>query len=163
MDRVFKIIFVIFVIFVFYQSNKDCQKMTVSSKNIDMKKIYSIESSNNPSAVSLAGARGIGQIMRGTWEETTKEMGENWDYDKYWNDGEKNKRVAEYYMNNKIPVYIKYSKYNIPDNIEVRLACYNCGIGRVEQAYEESRRTGRDYKEFLPKETQDYIKKYSQN
>jgi hypothetical protein len=88
-------------------------------------------------------------------------MKADWDYDKYWNDEEKNKKVAEYYMNNIIPKYIKYSKFIIADNKETRLACYNCGIGKVERAYEESAITGKDYKEFLPKETLNYIKKYS--
>ena len=163
MNRILRILLVIVVIFVFYKSSIDCQKMTVSNEKIDMKKVYTIESSNDPTAVSLAGARGIGQVMRETWDEVIEEINVDWDYDIYWSDTEKNKKVAEYYMNNKIPVYIKYSKYNIKDNKEARLACYNAGIGKVEQAYEKSMRTGKNYKEFLPKETQDHIKKYSQN
>ncbi len=121
-----------------------------------MNKISAIESDHNPNAVSPAGARGQYQIMESTWNECVELMKVDWDYDTYWNDPAKNRAVGEYYFFKRIPAMLK--AYNVPDNTETRLACYNGGIGRIVSAY---RKDPTHWKDHLPQETQEYIVKYA--
>lgn len=115
---------------------------------IDMDKVASIESSNNPDTPdSPAGARGWFQIMRPTWEEMVSKMGEDWSWEEA-HDAEKNKAVATYYFNEEIPRLLKH--YNIEDTVENRLAANNWGVGNLN-------RLGIDK---APQETIDYIEKY---
>lgn len=115
---------------------------------IDMKKIASIESSNNPDTPdSPAGARGLHQIMKSTWEEMVSKMGKDWSWEEA-HDADKNTAVATYYMNTEIPRLLKH--YNIEDTVENRLAAYNWGVGNLS-------RSGLDK---APQETVDYIEKY---
>lgn len=123
--------------------------------NINMEALFSIESDNNPNAVSIKGARGLGQIMPKTWEECAKKMGKDWIFEQDWNDPEKNVAVSNYYMNVEIPRLLKH--YGVPDSVDARLAAYNCGPYRVSQEYQKH---GRRWKEGLPGETQRYIQKY---
>lgn len=120
-----------------------------------MNKISLIESTDNPNAISPAGARGQYQIMKDTWYECTEMMGVDWDYNTDWNDPDKNRQVGEYYFFKRIPAMLK--AYNIPVTTETQLACYNGGIGRVKSAY---RKDPDNWKEHLPTETQNYIKKF---
>ena len=132
-------------------------------QKIDMDKIGLIESSNNPNAISKAGARGQYQIMRGTWSECTEIMGlsdKDYNFDKHYNDPIKNRKIGEFYMNNRIPQLLHWNFHPIKDSVETRLAAYNCGINVLSSAIGISLRTGKDYKQYLPQETQDYIKKY---
>lgn len=61
--------------------------------------------------------------------------------------------VASWYINKKIPSYMKY--YKIEDSINNRLIAYNWGIGNLRKWV----RSERTYK--IPKETSDYIVKYN--
>ena len=122
---------------------------------VDLDTMYSIESEHYPKAVSEKGARGVGQVMRDTWNECAEEMGVEWTYDEDAFDPNKNKEVSEYYLNTVIPRYLKY--YEIPDNVETRLAAYNCGIGRLNKAY---KKYGRNWKQGVPEETRNHIVKY---
>jgi len=117
---------------------------------IDMKIITIIESSNNPNAVSPVGARGLCQIMQGTWKECNEKLGYNWGWDEAF-DKEKNLIIGTYYINKRIPQMLKY--YKIEDNYKNRLMAYNWGIGNVKFYYEN--------KKDIPIETQNYIKKYN--
>lgn len=138
-----------------YQKGLRERSATLSGE-MDMETVFHMESSHNPIAVSSAGAKGIGQIMGSTWEECTRLMGVDWPFDRYWSDVEKNRAVAEYYMEHRIPKMLK--AYDIPVTTETMLASYNGGIGRVKDAW---RRGGPiAWKSYLPGETQEYIERY---
>jgi len=116
--------------------------------SVDMKKIVSIESSNNPKAENeRSGARGLTQIMKSTWEEIVQKMGEDWSWDEAF-DREKNLAVGTYYMNVEIPRLLKH--YGIADTIENRLAAYDWGVGNLQK---------NEWND-APQETVNYIKKY---
>jgi len=120
----------------------------VKDVSIDMNKIGQIESSNNPKAENKrSGARGLCQIVKSTWLETTKKMGVMWSWDSAFNE-EANKKVADYYMNKEIPRLLRY--YKIDDTIENRLAAYNWGAGNLSRKGIEK----------APQETVNYIEKY---
>jgi hypothetical protein len=132
-------------------------------KSINMDIVGFLESTDNPNAISHAGARGQYQIMRGTWNEVVEYMGvdkRDWDYDKCWRDPVKNRKVGETYLNTIIPRYIRYAGCSLKDTKEVRLACYNAGIGTVETAWKEHTYTGKEWKSYLPHETQQFIERY---
>lgn len=138
------------------ETQEEVTPKQTTKASICMEIIYTIESSNNPDAVSPTGARGIGQIMKATWDECTEDMQVDWEYCSCWDDEEKNKAVSNYYVNMKIPKYLRY--YEIPDTIETRLAAYNCGIGRLKKAYQKY---GSQWEYGVPEETQQYIHKYN--
>jgi len=87
-------------------------KVDNSNTEIDLNKMYEIESNQDANAVSPKGARGVGQVMESTWNECAKEMGVDWNYEDDAFNPEKNMQVSEYYLNIVIPRYLKY--YNIP-------------------------------------------------
>ncbi len=121
---------------------------------IDTDKIIQIESSGRADAVSSAGATGLMQLMKETWDETTEKMGVDWNYSEA-KDPVKNKAVGTYYMNIEIPRLL--SSFGIPDNLENRLGAYNWGIGNLKTAYESE---GENWLDIAPEETQRYIEKY---
>lgn len=131
-------------------------KIIPQSTFINVEKIIKIESSGNPKAKSHKGARGLMQIMPKTWDEVVRNMGENWDYDRYVENPEINKKVGSYYINTMIPKYLK--SYRLPDTIETRLAAYNAGIKTVRNLY---MKYSDNWKDHLPLETKNYIKKYN--
>jgi soluble lytic murein transglycosylase-like protein len=137
------------------ESSKSIQD-DFKSNGIDMDVIFTIESSNDPKAVNkTTKARGLGQLMKPTWIEVTARLNKKWSWDDAF-DPEKNRTVATYYMNKRIPAMLKH--YNIPDTVVTRLAAYNWGVGNVKKAYDAG-----NYEKWIdkaPKETQDYIRKY---
>jgi hypothetical protein len=122
---------------------------------IDLDILIKIESDGDADAISPAGARGLCQIMEPTWNECVKKMGKDWNYWECWNDPEKNKEIGWYYINRRIPQMLIY--YNLWDNKQTRLACYNWGIGNVRYAIEQY---GDDWLDSAPSETKVYIMKY---
>lgn len=126
--------------------------------NINLDKIWEIESSRgqdpnmdkNPS-----GARGHFQFMKNTWNEMVGLMGKNWDWKNGSMDYNKSAQVANYYLNTEIPRLLK--SFNIPDNIETRLASYNLGIGNLEEIWDKY---GDNWLNYAPTETQEYMVKY---
>jgi hypothetical protein len=122
---------------------------------IDVYRIVEIESSGNPLARNRrSGARGLMQIMEGTWNEITNRLGYDWSFNEAY-DAEKNMTIGNYYMNTEIPRLL--SHFNIPDTIETRLAAYNWGIGNLNDIY---KRYGEGWINHIPSETENYIKKY---
>ncbi len=127
----------------------------ITSTKIDMKRIATIESSNNPKAINKkTGARGLCQLMKPTWEEITRKMGVNYSWDDAL-DSAKNLEVATYYFNVEIPRLLKY--YKIEDNVINRLVAYNWGIGNLKKIYEKN---NKKIYQKLPQETKNYIIKY---
>jgi len=108
--------------------------------------IILIESSGNPLAVSPAGCRGLCQVSQVCLQDYNEyHKGEEYTFDEMF-EGEKNKAVASWYLNERIPQMIRHYKKEV--TVENCLIAYNAGIKYVA----EGRR--------LPRETEDYIKKY---
>jgi len=122
-----------------------------ASPQINISKIASIESSNNPKAENKrSGARGLLQITKPTWEEMTRKMNVQWSWEEAF-DSNKNRKVGSYYLNIEIPRLLKH--YNLEDNLENRLAAYNWGVGNLKG----NNGVGGSK---LPEETKSYIAKY---
>jgi len=116
-----------------------------ASSDIDMNKIYSIESSNNEKAHNKSSnAKGLGQITPIVLKEWNNLHPKDKHSDRDLFNKDVNKKIASWYMNKRIPQMLKSMKK--PDTAENRLIAYNAGIGRVGK--------------ILPRETANYIKKY---
>jgi len=128
----------------------------VQSENIDLNKIYQIESSGGKDLWNeRTRARGHFQFVEKTWNEMVQRLGKNWDW---WNDSmdyNKSRIVADFYLNNRIPQMLNY--YKIPDTIETRIGAYNWGIGYVKKTWEKY---GEEWLSYSPSETQEYVRKY---
>lgn len=112
---------------------------------VDMNKIYFIESSNNPKAYNKRSqAKGLGQITPIVLKEWNNFHPSNTVVEDDLFNPEVNKQIANWYMNERIPAMLKYFKKE--DTAMNRLIAYNAGIARVGKV--------------LPKETDNYIKKY---
>lgn len=130
---------------------------SIGRGDIDIGRIVKIESGGNPQAVNIrTGARGLCQIMRTTWADVCKKTGRKWSWNMAF-DGVKNKYIAEYYINKEIPRLIRH--YKLPDSNEMRLACYNYGVGNCKKLY---KKYGRGWCKHLPKETKNYILRYKE-
>jgi hypothetical protein len=117
--------------------------------------LIKIESGGDPCAISPAGARGLCQIMKPTWQECEELLEVDWDWDNNWYVTAKNRAFGIYYVNNRIPKMLRH--YHIPDSVNTRLACYNWGIGHVKRAIREH---GSEWQSQMPEETKNYIRKY---
>jgi len=128
----------------------------VGAEEVDLSIIATIESDNNPKAVSPCGAIGTYQIMPCVLQEYNNAHQGNWagqnhpltQIDLFYHDT--NYAVAYWYMNKQIPHYLAW--YGLDDTIDARLACYNAEIG-VYLKYKQGKRK-------LSDETVRYIKKY---
>ncbi len=115
------------------------------AQEVDIAIISTIESSNNPKAHNnISGSTGLCQITQSALSEFNHHFHKNYSLISMY-DGRTNLLVADWYINNRIPVMLKY--YGIPQTIENRIWAYNAGIGNV-------------VKNIMPKETKNYIKKY---
>lgn len=121
---------------------------------IDLARIATIESSNNPKADSFRGAkfgRGLHQVSEIALQEYNQRRKESLTPEELY-DPETNTKVADWYVQR---IGQALSFWGIPQTEETLLASYNWGMGNVRRWYKE----GADPKK-LPKETRDYIKKY---
>ena len=116
-----------------------------ASEDIDMTKISQIESSNNPEAYNAKSqARGKNQITPIVLKEWNNyHKSEQHGVKDLFNE-EINDKIANWYMNKRIPQMLKAKK--IKDTVENRLIAYNYGIGNIGKP--------------LPLETRNYLKKY---
>ena len=115
--------------------------------NINMEIIKGIESSGNPLAFNKKSkARGLYQITPIVLKEWGNFNPKEVYSEQQLFDADINTRIADWYMNNRIPQMLK--AYKLSDTPENRLASYNAGIGYLTK------------KKPLPLETQNYIKKY---
>jgi len=134
----------------------DTNADTLQSDSIDMRKIVQIESTWDPSAENKrSGARGLTQIMPKTWAEVTREMGVDWPWSTAF-DPKRNLAVGTYYFNVIIPRYVR--AFGLPDTVDIRLAAYNWGVGRVNRVYDPD--DPEAWRRSLPAETRKYIRKY---
>lgn len=115
---------------------------------VNIMKIAKIESNFNTHAVNLKeGSRGLCQIRAkgalADWNSCHKD--EQYTADDLF-DREINLKIAEWYINVRIPSYIRH--YHRPDTIENRLVAYNAGIRYVKDNIP------------IPNSTKRYIEKY---
>lgn len=115
--------------------------------NLDI--ISQIESSNNPQAVSYAGAkygRGLYQISEIALKDYNIENHTAIAPEELFNP-EINKQIAQWLFEVRIPQIL--NNWDIPITNETLLWAYNAGVGRVKQG-------------VMPKETKNYIRKYKE-
>lgn len=120
---------------------------SAASNGVDAKLIDSImagESSYAKGATSSAGASGLMQLM----PDTAKGLGVTNIYDPAQNIEGGTKYISQ-----------MLSKYK--NNMELALAAYNAGPGRVDQAIKKAggSHSWPEVSKYLPKETQDYVPK----
>jgi len=90
--------------------------------------IIQTESSFNPRAVSIVGARGLMQIMPGTGKEIASEFGMEWMGSETLYDPEINIKIGIYYL---FEMILKYK------DVRLALIAYNIGPGRVDRMIKE--------------------------
>ena len=118
---------------------------------IDMNRIFFIESTNNPKAWNKkSNARGLGQITPDALTDwNTYNPMQKYNLENLF-DADINSKVSDWYYNNRIPTML--NAYKISDTVENRLIAYNAGIGRLKN------HIGNGVP--LKQETEDYIIKY---
>lgn len=124
---------------------------------VNMEIIADIESGSEPSMFNKnTGAVGEYQIRPGVVADYNRYMkNEGWtklEIDDMYN-LENAKNVSQWYMNVKIPEYLK--NYGIPDTISSRIIAWNWGIGHLRKWFR-----GGSHWFALPMETRGYLKKY---
>lgn len=120
-----------------------------ADSSVDMNKIYQIESSGNRLSFNKkTGAKGLGQIMPNTLKEWNNYHPKEQHKDSDLYNEDTNKKIASWYMNDRIPKMLKH--YKIEDTTDNRLIAYNFGIGHLKNG------------DLLPKETIEYLQKYKQ-
>lgn len=124
----------------------------------DFHKIVGIESGDNQldkrgkPLTSKAGAIGAAQVMPATAKETAKNAGIDWDEHAYKTDADYNKKLGN--------AYFKQMKTTFDGDAEKAAAAYNAGPTAVKKAIAKG---GDNWRDHLPGETQDYIKKFKPN
>lgn len=140
--------------------------VTAHAQDVDMAKISMIESSNEPLAFNN-GHVGLCQISQGVVSSYNDDMNLVPSTPRYVTDygtylkfnledmySERiNLFIGKYYMNWKIPRYLKY--YGIPDTVTSRIIAWNWGIGHLRHWF----KNGSQWRK-LPLETRNYIRKY---
>ncbi len=115
--------------------------------------VVQIESGGNPRSVGRHGERGLMQIKRETWRETTAQiLGKPVGFDRAF-EPDLNRRVGAAYLA-RLHSFLQANKHRWQaDERALLLACYNAGPNRVAEAGFNLRR--------LPRSTQDYIARAS--
>jgi len=98
--------------------------------HVDISRIIMAESSGNPSAVSEKGAVGLYQVSQPVLDDWNREYPSMYFTLKDMYNPEKCRIVASWYMNVKIPDYIKSETYLLDSNVN-RLIAYHAGIGNL--------------------------------
>jgi len=115
--------------------------------------VVQIESSGNPKTIGSKGERGLMQIMRTTWRETSASLyGKSLPFDRAF-DPALNRQVGTAYLAS-LHAFLQANKGQWQaDERSLLLACYNAGPQRVAAAGFSLRR--------LPRSTQDYVTRAS--
>jgi len=128
--------------------------MNADAVEIDIDKIVMIESSGDPNAVNRgSGCIGLMQI-----NPKAALLDFNYYHSTQYTrldlfNPQINMRIGQWYITHRIPTMLRH--YGIPVTIETVIASYNWGIGHVKRWHKR----GMVFAE-LPRETQNYIKKY---
>ena len=94
--------------------------------------IIMVESNGDSKAISPAGARGLAQLMRGTWHDMTEVVGTDWPFD-YAFVPRKNKEIALAYLRWLERYLSRYRNRWQADELTLILAAYNAGPGAVRR------------------------------
>ncbi len=94
--------------------------------------IIMVESSGDPNAISPVGARGLAQLMRGTWYDMTELREVDWSFD-YSFVPLKNKKIALTYLRWLERYLSRYRDQWQVDELTLILAAYNAGPGAVKR------------------------------
>ncbi len=105
------------------------------------------ESNGNPYAKSHKGAIGLYQIMPATYREMAPKV--NAGKDMY--NIENNTKVGR--------AYLDYCFKQFDGDIALALSCYNAGPNKVKQLRTHNKKTYKDIKHRLPRETQHYVER----
>jgi soluble lytic murein transglycosylase-like protein len=97
--------------------------------------VVSRESSDNPLATSVTGARGLMQIMPIALTEYNNYNKTNLTMDDMY-DSTINKQVGQWYLGTRIPQMLK--AYKLPVNTDTMLWSYHDGIGNVRKNYKSN-------------------------
>jgi hypothetical protein len=129
---------------------------SIAYADMDMDIIAQIESSGNPNAYNeRTNAVGLYQItLPALRDYNMAHIRSGYDLEEMY-EPEKAYKVANWYMNNKIPRYLRH--YNIEDTIENRIIAWNWGIGNLYRYHRQLRKCNVD---SIPKETTNFIIKY---
>ena len=120
------------------------------SKNIEVESGgKQFDKSGNP-LTSSAGAVGVAQIMPSTAPEAAEAAGEKYNPYSFKYDSQYNEKIGKAYKDKQLKTFGDEDKAN---------AAYNAGPGATQKAIKKAETHGGDWKDYLPKETQDYIKK----
>lgn len=113
---------------------------------LELKYLSVVESALNPTAKSHCGASGLWQFMYGTGKVYNLEINSYVD-ERF--DPEKETIAACRYLRDLYSIYKDWS---------LAIAAYNCGPGNVNKAIKRAgKRDFWDIREYLPKETQNYV------
>ncbi len=113
------------------------------------------ESALNSDAKSHVGARGIMQIMPGTFKDISKQN----PHFKQLESPKWNIAAGIYYDRT---LYRKFKKTAAQDKLYMTFASYNAGYGRILKASKRTKSKEKNWEEirpFLPKETRGYVKR----
>ena len=105
--------------------------------------------STGKTLTSKKDAAGIAQVMEGTGPEAAALAGLPWDRNRWLNDAQYNAAIGKAYFD------AQKAKYG---SEELAAAAYNGGPGRLDSALAKAKANGGSYLDYMPKETQDYVK-----
>lgn len=100
---------------------------------------------------SPKGAIGIAQVMPTTGPEAAELAGLPWDETKFRGDAAYNEALGKAYFSKQLDTF--------GGDVAKALSAYNAGPGRTAAAIKRGEKEGKDWRTYLPKETQDYIAK----
>lgn len=122
------------------------------SEEVNIEKIISLESSGEAGVYNVSEkAAGLMQIRQGCLQDwNMSHWREQYDTQDLF-DPDVNVKIGTWYINKKIPMYLKF--YKLEDTIDNRLMAYNWGIGNLRKHH-------LDKSIPIPQVTKDYLKKY---
>lgn len=109
-----------------------------------------LDNQGNP-ITSPKGAIGVAQVMPSTAPEAAKLAGLAWDEQAYRQDAGYNAALGRAYFDKQVDTF--------GGDVAKGMAAYNAGPGRVRKAEQQAREQGGLWTDYLPKETQDYLRK----
>lgn len=109
-----------------------------------------LDNQGNP-ITSPKGAIGVAQVMPSTAPEAAKLAGLAWDEQAYRQDAGYNAALGRAYFDKQVATF--------GGDVAKGMAAYNAGPDRVRRAEQQAQEQGGLWTDYLPKETQDYLRK----